>query len=122
MNTIFQKIISKEIPSYIIYEDDIVLAFLDIHPVSNGHTLIIPKSWNLDITDIDDNTYLHIKKVTLIIKDLLKEKLNISGFTLRQNNGSAQDVKHYHLHLIPDYNIIDSKLSIEEVYNKIMNK
>jgi len=116
MNCIFCKIINNEIPSYKIYEDEIVLAFLDVNPSSNGHTLIIPKEHYLDLDDIEEDTLNHIMKVAKEIKKLLQEKLNCDGITLVQNNGSVQEVKHYHLHLQPHYDKTE-KLDLEEVYD-----
>lgn len=118
MNCIFCKIINGEIPSYTIYEDDIIKAFLDIDPKSNGHTLIIPKKHFQDISDIDDETLNYILKKAKDIKYILEEKLNIEGVTLVQNNGLSQEVKHYHLHLIPNYQN-NELLNVEEVYKKI---
>ena len=103
MNCIFCKIANKEIPSFKIYEDDIVYAFLDVNPDSDGHTLIIPKKHFTDLDDIDLETLNHINKVSKDIKKLLQEKLGCIGLSLLQNNGSAQEVKHYHLHLKPYY-------------------
>ena len=103
MDCIFCKIANGEIPSFKIYEDDKVFAFLDINPDSDGHTLIIPKKHFKDLDDIDLETLNHINTVSKDIKKLLEEKLNIAGLSLLQNNGSAQEVKHYHLHLKPYY-------------------
>ena len=119
MDCLFCKISNKEIPSKVIYEDDLVLALLDINPVSCGHTLIIPKKHYQNMDDIDDNTYLHIFKVTKTIKAKLIEKLNCDGIKLVQNNGICQDVLHYHLHVIPYYKK-DNKLNLDEV-EKIMH-
>lgn len=104
MNCIFCKIINNEIPSMKIYEDDVVLAFLDVNPDSDGHTLIVPKKHYKDITDIPDDVLLHIYKTAKKLMKLLEEKLNCDGFSLLQNNGDAQEVKHYHLHVKPYYN------------------
>ena len=103
MDCIFCKIASGEIPSLKIYEDDIALAFLDINPDSNGHTLIIPKKHFKNLDDIDLDTLNHINKCAKKIKKLLEEKLNCEGMSLLQNNGFVQEVKHYHLHLKPFY-------------------
>lgn len=116
MNCIFCKIINGEISSYKIYEDDLVLAFLDVNPDSSGHTLIIPKEHYKDINDIDSNTLSHIMGIAKMLKKRFEEKLNIDGLTLIQNNGDIQEVKHFHLHLKPYYKN-DINLSIEEVYN-----
>ena len=116
---IFCKIIKEEIPSNIIYEDELVLAFLDIHPETVGHTLLIPKKHFQDMDDIDEETYLHIFKVAKMIKKQLIEKLHCDGITLMQNNGKPQEVKHFHLHLIPVYDDTEL-LPVDEVYKKIV--
>ena len=103
MDCIFCKIVNNEIPSYKIYEDEFVLAFLDINPDSDGHTLIIPKKHFKDLDDIDEETLTKIYKVAKKIKKELEEKLGCMGISLLQNNGEIQEVKHYHLHLKPFY-------------------
>lgn len=121
MDCVFCKIVSGEISSYTIYEDDIVKVFLDANPNSNGHTLIIPKKHTLDFESIDDETLNYIFKIAKKMKKLLEEKLNTDGMTLVQNNGLSQVVKHYHLHLIPNYKEETKIDSLENTYNKIMN-
>ena len=116
MDCIFCKIVNGDIPSYTIYEDSIVLAFLDISPDSVGHTLIVPKKHYKDLTEIDNNTLLYIMDVARLLKKRLEEKFNIDGLTLIQNNGDIQEVKHFHLHLKPYYNN-KKDIKIEEVYN-----
>jgi histidine triad (HIT) family protein len=119
MDCLFCSIINKDIPSFKLYEDDFVYVFLDINPRENGHTLIIPKKHYLDMTDMDNEMIIHIFEVAKKIKKLLEEKLNIDGLTLVQNNGLSQEVKHYHLHLIPNYKSENALISVEEVYKKI---
>lgn len=100
---IFCKIVSGDIPSMKLYEDDLCLAYLDINPDSDGHTLIIPKTHYKDIYDIPSDTLSHIYETSKVIMKLLEEKLSCDGFTLVQNNGDIQEVKHYHLHIKPYY-------------------
>lgn len=119
MDCIFCKIVNGEIPCYKIYEDDTVIAFLDVNPKSNGHTLIVPKEHTLDITTIDDNVLLHIFQIAKEIAKTLQNKLNIKGYTLAQNNGKPQEVKHFHLHIIPVYDNEEKLIEVEEIYNKI---
>lgn len=114
-NCIFCKIINNEIPSYTLYEDEMVKVFLDINPESPGHTLIIPKTHFVDINDIPIETLNHVSLISKKTTTLLKEKLNYDGLRLVQNNGVLEEVKHYHLHLIPFYQDSFSK-SVEEVY------
>lgn len=118
MDCIFCKIIKEDIPSYTIYENEYVKCFLDINPISNGHTLIIPKHHYKDLHDIDEKTLFEIVKASKYIYKLLDSKLNPEGIRIVQNNGCYQDIKHYHMHLIPKYkeNILSD---VEEIYNKI---
>ena len=115
---IFCKIINNEIPSYTLYEDDIVKVFLDINPSNNGHTLVIPKNHYQHFFDIEKDVLDHIMKIAKDISILLKEKLNYDGISLCENNGIVQEIKHFHLHLIPKYNN-EEKLTVEEVYEKL---
>lgn len=114
---IFCKIINGEIPAYKLYEDDNVLAFLDINPQTNGHTLIIPKKHYLDIDDITNETLEHIEETARYIKKLLTNKLNCDGITFVQNNGECEEVKHYHLHVIPHYKNKQELKEVIDVYN-----
>ena len=128
-NCLFCKIIKGEVPSYTIYEDDIVKVFLDINPTTNGDALIVPKKHFDNITDIDFNTLNHINEVSKVIYKLLKEKLKCEGITFIQNNDLGQEVKHYHLHTTPRYK--DDNLSltsnkkiiqnVEEIFEKIIS-
>ena len=100
---IFCKIIKGDIPCFKVYEDDRVLAFEDVNPISDGHTLIIPKAHAENIWEIsgEDLTAIHLasKKVASAIKEVL----NPVGVAVLQLNGRGvnQVVMHYHLHLIP---------------------
>lgn len=118
MDCIFCKIINNDISSYKIYENDMVVCFLDINPLSSGHTLIIPKKHFKDISDIDSEYLSSINDATKYVYNLLMSKLGPDGIRIVQNNGICQEIKHYHVHLIPVYNdMLD--MDIEEVYNKI---
>ena len=129
MDCLFCKIIEGTIPSKTIYEDDIVKVFLDINPNTNGHCLIIPKKHIITVNELDNELITHILEVEKKMYKLLKEKLNIEGLTIVQNNEYGQEVKHYHVHLIPRYkndgwSLINSQenlKSLDEIYNIIMN-
>lgn len=116
---IFCKIVKGDIPSYTVYEDEIVKVFLDINPETIGHMLIIPKKHFECLDDIDMDTLTYINKISKKMHILLKEKLNIDGMSIVQNNGCAQDVKHYHMHIKPRY-INSPSLSVEEVLKKLV--
>ncbi len=118
---IFCKVISGEFSSFKLYEDDMVMAFLDVNPNSYGHTLIVPKEHVLDYEEIDLETLNHINEVGKDIFAKLKEKLKPESIQLVQNNGKLQEVKHYHLHLIPRYSKNkEGKENLEEVLKAIM--
>ena len=120
-NCVFCKIVSGEFSSYKLYEDDSVMAFLSAGPVSYGHTLVIPKKHVLDYEEIDIEAIAHINEVGKEIYKKLKEKLNPASIQLVQNNGKLQEVKHYHLHLIPFFDDEkEGKENLEEVLKTIM--
>lgn len=100
---IFCQIISKSIPSNIVYEDELSLAFLDIFPVSKGHTIVIPKEHYQNIEDIPDDTLAHIIKIVKKLSILIRRKLNGEGYNILQNNfpAAGQAINHCHFHIIP---------------------
>ena len=115
MDCIFCKIISGEIPSYKIYEDEYVLAILDINPIAKGHVLVLPKK-HFDIFENTENIYL--EKMIDISKKLgkeLREKLGSDGFNVLVNNDkvAGQLVFHTHFHIIQRFT--DDKLEIWEL-------
>lgn len=118
---IFCKIINNEIPSSTIYEDDIVKVILDVNPKSTGHTLIIPKEHCVDLFDIKEETLIYINNISKKISKLLIDKLHCDGIEIVQNNGICEEVKHFHMHLIPVYKS-DNTLTKEEVYSLLTNK
>ena len=118
---IFCKIINGEIPSKKIYEDENVLAFLDINPSSPGHTLVVPKKHILDFQEIDDDDLLNLMKICKNLSKKIVSVLDADGYSILQNNGIAQDVKHFHLHIIQKYSN-DKTMDIDEVYKKITNE
>lgn len=98
MASIFTKIINREIPGYIVAEDDSIIAFLDVNPVAKGHTLIVPKREVDYIFDLDDDLFtslqLFAKKVALAIKEVVPcKKVGTAVIGL--------EVPHTHIHLIP---------------------
>ena len=120
---IFCKIIAGEIPGKKVFEDDTVMVIMDVNPVSNGHCLVIPKVHYQDLYDIDIKTLNHILKIARDVSKILMEKLCCDGVTLVQNNGSIQEVKHFHLHHIPKYDGKDKvDLSVDDVFHKIVEK
>ena len=97
-DSIFTKIINGDIPSHKIYEDDKVFAFLDIHPVSAGHTLVVPKNPVEFVWDLDDTDYQAVMATAKKIALKLRTELNVP-YVGEQVVGV--DVPHAHVHLIP---------------------
>ncbi len=100
---LFCKIINGDIPSYKIYEDDDCYAFLDIYPINYGHTLVIPKKHIVTMDEIDNDLLLKVITVAKKIAPVIERELNCDGITYIQNNGFYQDVKHFHMHIVPRY-------------------
>lgn len=102
---IFCKIAQKKVPASHVYEDEQVLAFLDIRPLNEGHTLIIPKKHYENIFDIpiELNSYLHgiTKQVALAVR----KTVEADGISIIQQNGEAadQEIPHLHVHIIPRF-------------------
>jgi histidine triad (HIT) family protein len=103
--TVFSKILRGEIPSHRVYEDDHVLAFLDVNPISRGHTLVIPKDPVETIDQLSDEAAAAIGRVLPRIARAVLAATGASAFNILQNNGAAahQAVQHVHFHIIPKH-------------------
>lgn len=100
---IFCKIISKEISSNMVYEDDFVYAFKDIHPVAPVHVIIVPKVHITSVNDIDETNSMYMSKIFESIPKIAKEtKVFDNGYRLITNIGidGGQSIPHLHFHLI----------------------
>ena len=102
---VFCAIAANEIPSFKVYEDDLVLAYLDINPFSKGHTLVIPKEHSSGLLDTSDETLAALVARVKKVASNLKATLPCDGFNILQNNGEAagQTVMHIHFHIVPRY-------------------
>ena len=101
MDCIFCKIISKEIPAKILYEDDDTISFLDAFPVAKGHTLVIPKKHFSQIQDMPDNVN---QKLFDTVHKIIPKTDSVKGSTLvliHNGKESGQEIMHVHVHLIP---------------------
>ena len=133
MDCLFCKITKKEISAEIVYEDDSVVAVLDVHPRAPGHTMILPKIHSDNLLDLPDEkigpVFQAVKKVTETIKRSLKP----DAFTIGINNGkySGQMIDHLHIHIIPRWqgdggksihSVVDNppQESLAEIRNKIV--
>ena len=124
---LFCKIIDGSIPSYTVYEDDKVKAFLDINPNNDGHLLVIPKEHKANLYEMDDDTLIYMLNIIREkLKPILSDKLNIDGLTISQNNDYGQEVKHFHIHVIPRYKndkfpLASDCSKVEDVYHKLVD-
>lgn len=125
---VFCKIINGNIPSKTLYEDEIVKVIMSIDPITNGHLLVIPKNHQVNILDIDENFISHsFKLIKEKLYPMLKEKLNCEGLTLLENNFLGQEIKHFHIHLIPRYQNDNAEMkcnqeileTLDSVYEKL---
>ncbi len=100
---IFCDIVNNRAKSYKIYENNKTLAFLDIHPISYGHILIIPKNHYENIYEMDNDILTEIIKTVKTVTELLKENMGINAVNIINSNGKIanQTVFHYHMHVIP---------------------
>ena len=102
-NCIFCAIADGEIPSFKVYEDECVVAYLDINPCSEGHTLVVPREHSECLLDTPDATISAVMARVRKVAAHLKEALPCDGFNIVQNNGEAagQTVRHLHFHIVP---------------------
>lgn len=107
MECIFCKIANGEIPSKTLYEDDTVKVIMDINPVVDGHILVIPKKHYTDFMELDKDVINHILEVAKKLTPVLMDKLSKKSVTLLVNYGDDQSVKHFHLHLLPNFGVVD---------------
>ncbi len=100
---IFCKIVHKKAPATLLYEDDEVMAFLDIRPVSEGHSLVIPKAHYETIFDIPEELLGKVHKIAKKIAQAVEKGIQAEGISIIQQNGRAanQDIFHLHVHVIP---------------------
>ena len=103
MDCLFCKIINNEIPSEIIYEDDLVKVFLDIRPTTNGDSLVVPKKHFTDFRDVDNETLIYMNDVIKKLYPMYREKLGCEGLTICHNTDYGQEIKHFHIHFVPRY-------------------
>ena len=126
-NCIFCKIAKGEISSYKIYEDDLVFVFLDNSPDYNGHMLIIPKKHIVDTKDLMQEQGLleHMIMIAEKMRELIKNTIGTEGFTYLWNMDNAQNVKHFHMHVIPrdkTLKIQPNILTVKDVYNQYFSR
>ncbi len=103
---IFCKIVKKEIPADFVYENDKIVAFLDIHPNNKGHTLVVPKEHHTDLLETPDEVLTDIMSRTKKIAPAIMKAVKADGFNSIFNTKPAagQVIFHTHMHIIPRFN------------------
>jgi histidine triad (HIT) family protein len=102
---LFCSIVTGELSSTRIYEDDRVIAIMDIFPATRGHALVIPRAHAVDVRDVDGDDLVAAGRAAQLLAGRAYERLGADGVTVMQSNGGAawQTVFHYHVHVIPRY-------------------
>ncbi|HEX2493758.1 MAG TPA: HIT family protein [Steroidobacter sp.] len=110
-NNVFAKIIQGEIPAFKVYETDRALAFMDVMPQSEGHTLVVPKTSACNFFDIDPDALAELIKATQHVAKAVRKAFNPDGMRIIQFNESAagQTVFHIHFHIVPCYTGVELK-------------
>ncbi len=101
----FCRIVRKKAPASIVFEDEQVLAFLDIKPLNTGHTLVIPKEHHETIFDVSEELVAYLHGVTKRVALAVKKATRADGISIFQQNGKAagQQIFHFHVHVVPRY-------------------
>ncbi len=86
-----------------VYEDELVMAFMDMDPINEGHVLLVPKEHYLDVDEMPDEVLTHLMIVSKKIVASVKKVYKPAGYSIMQNGGEFNDVGHYHLHIFPRY-------------------
>ncbi|MBQ8787792.1 MAG: HIT family protein [Oscillospiraceae bacterium] len=100
---IFCDIAKHTLDANIVYEDNLIIAFLDSNPINEGHILIVPKEHYLDIDEIPEDITSHITFIAKKIVTALKTTYHPDGYSIMQNGGIFNDIGHFHLHIFPRY-------------------
>lgn len=100
---IFCKIVRKEAPASVVYEDDKVIAFMSIQPINIGHTLVVPKKHYENIYEIPEDEIAYLYRIVKKLAHAVQKAVNADGIRIIQNNGATagQVIFHMHVHIIP---------------------
>jgi histidine triad (HIT) family protein len=117
---IFCKIVGGELPSYKVYENEHILAFLDIHPVNAGHTLIVPKRHSTNIFDIATDDWAAMSEAVRVLAVGIEKGVGADGVNIAMNNRehAGQVVNHAHVHVIPRFKGDGLKLMPQRTYKE----
>lgn len=101
---VFCDIASKKINTYTVYENNNIIAFLDYEPINEGHILLIPKKHYLDVDELPKELLTEIMETSQRLVTAIKKVYKPDGYSIMQNGGAFNDVRHFHLHIFPRYN------------------
>ena len=118
-NNVFAQILEGKMPAHKVFENDHTLAFLDIMPVSVGHTLIVPKAEAENIFELENGPGSEVFKTTKKVAHGIQTSLNPTGLIITQLNGTdaGQTVFHYHMHIIPVYEKMPLRMHGKKIEN-----
>jgi len=119
---IFCKIVNKKVPSSQVYEDDMVIAFMDVQPVNAGHILIVPKKHAKLINDLDDNTVAHLAVISKKLNGAIRSsglKVEAINHFMADGEVAGQEVAHVHLHVFPRFKNDGFGLKFPDKYSKL---
>ena len=100
---LFCMVAKGKLETNLVYEDETVMAFLDIEPINEGHVLIIPKEHYMDVDELPQPLLFHLMEISQRIVTAIKMKYNADGYSIMQNGGKFNDIGHYHLHIFPRF-------------------
>ncbi|URN93806.1 MAG: HIT family protein [Candidatus Pristimantibacillus lignocellulolyticus] len=131
MNCLGCKLANQLLETNVVFEDDSITCVLDIDPLNEGHTLILPKKHFKDLEEIDETTIKSIINASVIISNVLKGIYQPDGISIIQNGGIFNDLEHYHMHVFPRYKddgfgwvepINKSEIKLNEVKMKMIEE
>ena len=120
MGCIFCMIANKEIKSSVVYENEHVIAILDLSQANEGHTLVMPKKHFDNILDLDSETYTHLMEAVRVVTLAINKAFNPEGINILNNckKAAGQTVMHTHIHIIPRYENDGLKFEFVDNSNK----
>lgn len=119
-NGLFMRIVRRELPAHIVYEDEETLAFLDRSPNAPGHTLVIPKTPHRNVFDIDEASWQAVMRTVRKIAPAIRDAVGAKGVHINSNHEpeAGQEVFHLHVHIIPriahDFDFCWPKIDLSE--------
>lgn len=103
MGCLFCEIAKKRRACNIVYEDDLIIGFMDIDPINEGHVLLITREHRLDLDELTQEERYRIMDVSNLMLKGLKKTYRMDGYSVMQNGGEFNDIGHYHYHIFPRY-------------------